>query len=236
MTGKFFDYTRVDWTFVHKLMAENNRRLSRTHHGHSDTGSSELKHPLLLSGQALLQQIERNEIDVHKFVYGQSSAAEPQSSNAVRDILFQIADLTNRGTLPSGRLRTWEIGANQASLTGGPAISGPEAKVSPQRIEAALSAFCDTLWRRWPELPVDPVPVAAWSDWQLNGGEIHPFYDGCGRISRSFAASLLVRARCLLPLFDNKTAYFEAGNRSSAAFVQYYTERIEACRRTGNLA
>ena len=92
----FFDFTKVDWTFVHSIMAENNRRLSRTHRGHSDTGSSEQKQPLLLSGQALVDQIEDNEIDVHKFVHAQSTATEPQSPTAVRNILFQIADLTNQ--------------------------------------------------------------------------------------------------------------------------------------------
>jgi hypothetical protein len=226
----FFDYTKVDWTFVHRIMTENNRRLSRTHSGHSDTGSSEHKQPLLLSGQVLLDQLRRNEAKVHKFVHGQCTSAEPKSPNDVQGTLFHIAHLTNRGTLPGGRFRTWEIGANQASLTGGPAISGPEAKIPPQLIGLAVFEFAATVWSRWCELTTDPVPLAAWSEWQLNGGSLHPFYDGCGRISRSFAAALLVRFRRLLPLFDNKSTYFEAGNRGEAAFLEYYSKRIEACR------
>jgi hypothetical protein len=61
----------------------------------------------------------------------------------------------------------------------------------------------------------------------LNGGRLHPFYDGCGRISRSFGASLLLRASELLPLFEDTHKYFAMGN--DRMFETYYQTRIKAC-------
>jgi hypothetical protein len=87
-----------------------------------------------------------------------------------------------------------------------------------------------TLWQNWSELVRDPVPAAAWAEWQLGGGPLHPFYDGCGRISRAFAAALLVRGGRLLPLFDTSAQYFAAGNEGDARFLVYYKSRIAGCR------
>ena len=226
-TAVSFDYTRVDWSFVHRIMSENNRRLSRTHKGHSDTGSSDDKRPLLLSGPALRAQIERNAEEVGKFVHAQGVSLHPRSAREVRSILFQVADLTNQGTLPQGRFRTWPIAANQPPLTGGPTISGPDAKVSPDSIESELDDFCAGVWHRWPEISSDPVPLAAWAEWELNAGPLHPFYDGCGRISRYFAAALLVRGSCLIPLFENSTSYFFHANQGRDHFEVYFRSRIE---------
>jgi hypothetical protein len=178
-----------------------------------------------------LDQLEKNDVDVAKFVHSQCRRRAPDSANDVQEILFKIADLTNRGIIPGAKFRTWKIAANQTSLTGGPAISGPEAKVPPQKIEEAVYDFAAMVLNRWPELNEDPVPLAAWAEWQLNGGTLHPFYDGCGRISRSFAATLLVTADSLLPLFDNSANYFTAGNRGLASFIGYYAEQFEACKR-----
>jgi hypothetical protein len=78
-------------------------------------------------------------------------------------------------------------------------------------------------------LAEDPVPLAAWAEWELGGGALHPFYDGCGRISRSFAAMLLIRASSLLPLFDDRRSYFDHGNRGRTAFASYMRDCIERC-------
>ena len=71
------------------------------------------------------------------------------------------------------------------------------------------------------------MPLASWSEWELNGGSLHPFYDGCGRISRSFGALLLMRASWLPPVYDNAASYFERGSRGD--FCEYMRERIRAC-------
>ena len=99
------------------------------------------------------------------------------------------------------------------------------AKTPPSAIPEEIDRFCESIWSRWNELSQDPVPLAGWAEWELNGGRLHPFYDGCGRISRSFGASLLIRGGSALPLFDDAATYFAWGNRGE--FVEYYRERIK---------
>jgi hypothetical protein len=224
------DYEVVGRDFVCRVMGENNRRLSRTHQGHSDTGTSVEKLPLLLTGDALRERVEQNGLRVCAFVHAQSSADALRSEEDVHKLLLAIADITNHGLLPAGPFRTWHIAANQPSATGGPAVSGPEPSVVPERIQDALTELCRTVWQGWNELLRDPVPAVAWAEWQLGGGPLHPFYDGCGRISRAFAAALLVRAGRRLPLFDTSSQYFAAGNRGTESFIAYYNSRIAACR------
>jgi len=224
-----FDYDFVDWTFVSRILEENSRRLSRTHHGRPDTGTSASKLPLLLSGEALKEKTIANERTVHQYIF-ENRNAQIESATHVRDLLFRIADTVNEGLLPSGRFRTWPILANQRSLDGRTQVSGPQDKVPPEEIPAAVDQFCEAVWRRLEELAQDPFALAAWAEWELNGGLLHPFYDGCGRISRSFAAALLVRAGRLLPLFADWDTYFSAGNRGTTAFLEYYRLRIGACR------
>ncbi len=224
-----FDYDTVDWRLVSRILDENSRRLSRTRAGRSDTGSSALKQPLLLSGDALRARAAHNELKMHEFVWSTRRAGPPDNVDAVRSLLFEIADLTNDGLLPAGRLRTWPIGAHQASASGGVAVSGPEAKVAPDDIPEAVDAFCAIVHARWPELSVDPVPLASWAEWQLNGGPLHPFYDGCGRIARSFGAARLIRGSTLLPLYDSPSAYFRHGNGGNESFAVYVRARIDDC-------
>ena len=76
----------------------------------------------------------------------------------------------------------------------------------PEQIPDAIVKFAETVHVRWGELSKDPVPLAAWAEWELIGGPLHPFYDGCGRISRAFSALLLHRGGSLPPLYeDSKT-------------------------------
>jgi hypothetical protein len=223
------DYQLAGRSLVCRIMTENNRRLSRTHHGHSEVGASAEKLPLLLAGSALRDQAERNGLEVCRLVHAQSSAALVRSEVDIRKLLLELADRTNQGLLPAGRYRTWHIGANQPSITGGPAVSGPEPRIPPEKIQEALNDLCHKLWQDWSDLVRDPVPVAAWAEWQVGGGPLHPFYDGCGRISRAFASALLVRGGHLLPLFDESERYFSAGNRGMESFLTYYKSRVTAC-------
>lgn len=223
------DYTQVDWRFVSRIMRENTLRLSRTRQGKSDTGSAKKKEPLLLSGEALKEKVINNEEMVHQYVYSANCEAIPQSGEGVEQILYAIADIANEGLLPKGRFRTWEIHANQQSVTGGGAVSGPEAKVKPGELPQAVAYFCSEVSRCRDELGGDPVPLAAWAEWQLNGGPLHPFYDGCGRISRAFAAYLLVAGGHLLPLYDDSQSYFAHGNEGIEAFTAYVRRSIQRC-------
>ena len=98
-----------DPRLIAKIIDENNRRLSRTRSGVSDTSASHAKLPLLLSGEALRKQSAENEGRVCRFIAdcrGEPAVADPA---AVRQGLFVLADLTNAGLLPAGRLRIWDV-------------------------------------------------------------------------------------------------------------------------------
>jgi len=64
-----FDFDSVDWTFVSGILEQNSRRLSWTHQGKSDTGSSAQKLPLLLAGDALRERAQSNERAVHRYIF-----------------------------------------------------------------------------------------------------------------------------------------------------------------------
>jgi len=214
-----FDYDRVDWRFAARILNENSLRLSRTRQGVSDTSTSTRKKPLALSAEALRRRSAENEARVHRLVFAGRDDPPPAGPAAVREHLFAVADGTNAGLLPEGPLRTWPIGGRD----------GKAPKVPPADLEPAIDDFCQRVFRRWGELATDPVPLAAWAEWELNGGALHPFYDGCGRISRSFAAWLFIGGACLLPLYESREQYFAHGNRGLDVFEPYVRNRIAAC-------
>ena len=218
-----------DPRLIAKIIDENNRRLSRTRSGVSDTSASHAKLPLLLSGEALRKQSAENEGRVCRFIAdcrGEPAVADPA---AVRQGLFVLADLTNAGLLPAGRLRIWDVPYRRAAVEDDGCLPSPCRPVSPSELPQALEIFCETVFSRIEELNHDPVPLAAWAEWHLNAGPLHPFYDGCGRVSRSFAAWLLVKASHLLPLYEDGTSYFAHTERGPRLFADYMRERIRTC-------
>jgi hypothetical protein len=219
-----FDYDAAGPGVVARVLDENSVRLSRTRSGVSDTSTSPEKRPLALAGEALRQRAAANERRVQEFLFRTRHDPAPRDGPEVLRLLWAVADLTNEGLLPSGqRLRTW------ASR---PGPDGPAAdRTAPAELPAALDRFAAEVHRRWPELAGDPVPLASRAEWELNGGSLHPFYDGCGRISRSFGALLLIRGSWLLPLYDQLDSYFARGHAGPAAFAGYVAERVLECAR-----
>jgi hypothetical protein len=224
-----FDYGKVDWRFVSRIMDENSQRLSRTRKGVSDTSTSADKRPLLLAGEQLRRQCRRNEEQVHRFIFGTRLSPPPRGPAEVLDLLHTIADMTNQGLLPAGRLRTWAIPAHPGSVGAAGMGAVAKDKLPPEKLADAIEGFAGLVHQRWSELTADPVPLAAWAEWELNGGALHPFYDGCGRIARSFGGLLLVRGSCLLPLYDDSASYFRHGNQGPGEFISYVRRRIEDC-------
>jgi hypothetical protein len=224
-----FSYDGIDGAFLARIMDETSRRLSRTRGGVSDTSASEEKHPLLLNGEALRRQAAENERRVAQWIMDTRSDPPPADPAAVRQQLFVLADLTNTGLLPAGRLRTWEVPYPLRLPDDDGHQPSPNRRIPPAELPGAIDAFCGTIHRRWGELSGDPAPLAAWAEWHLNPGPLHPFYDGCGRVSRSFAAMLLVRASSLPPLYGSRETYFEQAERGPTAFADYLRNCIADC-------
>jgi Fe-S-cluster-containing dehydrogenase component/CRP-like cAMP-binding protein len=219
-----FNYDDVDWQFVGRILDENSIRLSRTRGGKSNTGTSPQKQPLALQGDALKLRTAENERRVQQFLFQSRKDPPPGDGKAVLALLWQIADLTNDGLLPAAeKLRSWPSQPEPPA----PARS----RVEPDKLASALEQFAEEVYRRWTELEGDPVPLASWAEWELNGGTLHPFYDGCGRISRAFGGLLLLRASWMLPLYEDRDAYFTHGHGGPKGFAGYVRNRIAACSR-----
>jgi Fic family protein len=230
-----FRYDAVNWRFIARILNRNSRLLSRTRGGRSDTSCSKLKLPLLFSGEELRRRSALNERDVHRFIFATREESPPAEGTDVLTLLWAIANLTNRELLPPGvgRLRGWPMASDHLVFGDGPG-GGAVFKIPPEELPTALDQFADTIHERWQELDKDPVPLASWAEWELNRGSLHPFYDGCGRISRSFAALLLVRSSWLLPRYDSLASYVEQGRRGQKYFAEYVRGRIEDCARWVN--
>lgn len=224
-----FDYEKADWRFVSGIMEENSSRMSRSHGGVSDTSASGNKRPLLLAGETLRRQTVENERRVHQWIMDTRTARPPVDAAGVQALLFTAADLTNVGLLPEGRLRNWNVKYPLDKVEDDGNLPAPNEPVPVEALPATIATFCQTIHDRWDELTDDPIPLAAWAEWHLNAGPLHPFYDGCGRISKLFAALLLARASWLLPLYQDRKTYFAHANRGPSAFGDYMRQRIASC-------
>lgn len=224
------DYATCGLKLVSSILDTNSQRLSRTRAGVSDTSTSAAKESLNVTGNELAEQSRNNEAQVHALIFTRRDSFTPQNPRDVLGLLLEIADATNENLLPSNRWRRWDIpahgeGSDEFSQSKLLSTTIPFAKV-----EAALEEFSRVVFEHWSTLATDPVPLASWAEWQLNAGPLHPFYDGCGRISRLFSAALFLRASWLLPMYDCRETYFQHANRGTARFCDYVRKRITACR------
>jgi hypothetical protein len=214
-----FNYSATDECLISHILDSNSKILSRTRHGTSDTSASSLKKPQRLLGMELVKRSAENERRAYSFLCATSGQALPKSSGNWRHLLFEIADIVNDGLLPAGPLREWNLKSFAH------ASSGPSERVPASSLECEIDVFCEQLSGYEKELLLDPVPVAASIEWALNGGHLHPFYDGCGRISRIMSACVLIRSSCLLPLYDTRESYFTHGNLGRESFAGY----VQSC-------
>jgi hypothetical protein len=218
------DYDTVDLAFVTRILDENSRRLSRTRAGVSDASSSLEKRQVILEPEDLRKRSAENERKVQRFVFESHNDPPPPDGKAVRKLIWTIADMTNDGLLPTPhKLRVW-------SDCRDPLAKGV-TRINADDLPEALERFANNVSQRWHELSHDPVSLASWAEWELGGGSLHPFYDGCGRIARSFGALLLLRASWVLPLYDNRESYFEHGGQGPVSFSAYLSSRIQECWR-----
>lgn len=224
------DYDDRDCQLISRILQENSRRLSRTTSGFSNTQTHSRKLPLRFTGESLKEKARENEHAVGKWIYATRNDPPPHSRSDVLTLIWKVCDGINAELLPTKeRLRCWPIGTYQKSLDGSNPSGRTEPKLDPDRLPEAMDRYADVLLERWSELSTEPVPLAAWAEWQLNGGPLHPFYDGCGRISRAYSAMLLVRGRTLLPIYDSLNNYFDHGHQGETAFADYMREGIRRC-------
>jgi Fic family protein len=66
-----------------------------------------------------------------------------------------------------------------------------------------------------------PVEYAAWIEQRFDH-QLHPLYDGCGRVARAHAMAALIPAGILYPQFPNRDEYLAERGRELPLWTEYY--------------
>ena len=104
-------------------------------------------------------------------------------------MFWETARLCNFGLMPNPlALRSW------------PTKYGHPA---PEALEKELAQFFSQFQSELEKRDQDPLRFAAWIEKRLNH-EIHPLYDGCGRVSKAFAVFALTEAGLSYPNFTSR--------------------------------
>jgi hypothetical protein len=161
---------------------------SRTARGISDTSSSKEKQKLAASPAVLTAMSRRNISELLDLFTSLMKDSSKISSERIYSSLITAAGLVNKemGNAHSSIWRTWP-GKNSSHYR-------------PEDIQYALKhQFSPWLAMELGQLSKDTVrEVAAQVEIRFNG-EIRPFVDGCGRISRSLSGALLATYELVPP-------------------------------------
>lgn len=198
-----------------EIFVASDLAMSRTSRGVSDTSANPRKHPLLLEGEALREASARNRERLLDLL---ETLPRPDSPEAAAAGLARLEAAVNEDLLPEGRFRTWELDYPDGNIS---------AHAAVKDLPAEMERFAVTLHERWGA--EDPAATAAFAEWNLNG-PIHPYYDGCGRISRAAGAWVLLRAGEPPPLYESRPAWYEAAARGLPGFTDFVRHCVERAR------
>jgi hypothetical protein len=205
-------------------LAGLDRRLSRTAAtGIADRTASPAKQPSRLEGPALRRRIDANRQLVARFIAWRRGAW-PRGAGEHFGVLCTLGHLAGLGIFPAGLFREWEYDVGRYGV----ADAGPP--VPPAGVEPALLALAGELARGRELAAAARVELVARAEWALGIGPLHPFYDGCGRISRYAATLLALWLDVPLVTHPSRDAYFRAARAGPRAFVAYYRERVRIAR------
>lgn len=190
----------------YEIQKANNENLSRSAKGVADTSSSIDKPPLALNGRDLSQQVDENTKEVGRIIHA-ARDFQPLDGEDVKDKIFELEAAVNKGIATGPVLREWT-----------------HDNLPADKVPEEFEKVCDTIAKRWQEVHTDPVPLASWVEWQLNGSPLHPFTDGCGRTSRAVGAMIMNAGGKQYPIHQSKMDYYEAGNTGKLA--EYYAKGL----------
>ncbi len=202
---------RVQWT---RLAANSVNAVSRTAKGVSDTSLAVDKPELSLgSGDELRMRAATNLDRALKMVW-ETRTTKFFSTVEIKAHINLLAATINDGLVAADRpqFRTWRV-----------RYPGP---VAPEEIAEAYDKFCLWLGRSLPRpMQISAAPVAAHAEQRLNRG-IHPFADGCGRVSRVLGAWILLRTDHFPAFFPDSPTYYESMAKPEERWVADYLNRI----------
>jgi len=184
--------------------------------GAVDRTASPAKRPALVRGPALLARIAANRRLVARFIAWRRRAW-PATAGEHFGVICTLAHLAGMGIVPAGLFREWEYDAGRYGVAGRP--------VPCEEVPAALLALATEVSRgRTLRMPAR-IELVALTEWELGIGPLHPFYDGCGRISRYVATLLSLWLDVPVATHVSRDAYLGAARAGRDAFVAYYRKR-----------
>jgi hypothetical protein len=184
----------------------------------ADLTASPAKRPPLLAGPALRARIDANRRLVSRFIRWRQ-LAWPATPGEHFAVLATLAHLANLGILRTGLFRQWEYDAGRHG------VRGARPPVPPSQVEPALLRLLAGVGRGPALEPAAQVALVAQVEWEIGVGPLHPFHDGCGRVSRYFATLLSLWLDVPLPTHRSREAYFRAARGGPDAFASYYRGR-----------
>jgi hypothetical protein len=199
--------------------------LSRTSkHGTVDTSVSSAKKPALKYGSDLSGQIQENRKMVAGFVDWQR-LHRPRSHFEMTFALITIAHLTGEHLLPEGIFRTWNYESFTHSVFFGKSI--PPEQIPQKLFDLGKQCFklSDAKSKE------DQLNTIALIEWELAVGPLHPFYDGCGRISRYYSTLLSLWCGAPVKMHQSRDEYFSYAREGGASFAGYYLRQPNVCLR-----
>lgn len=200
------------------LLEHNDNVLSRTTKNlFIDTSASAEKKDGLLNGQHLAKRIGENRLLIATFIEWQSrrsSISEWEHAFC----LVTLGYLAGLCILPAGLFREWEyrLPANNEGLLEVRATDIPSKILEFGMRSAKISGLSDIESR---------IATVGGLEWELVVGPLHPFYDGCGRVSRYFSTMLCLWNKLPVVQHSSRDEYFEHARRGRSAFEKYFVRQ-----------
>jgi hypothetical protein len=205
---------------LEKLLRGNDLALSRTARtGTVDNKVSPRKKASLITGSDLFDALDRNRAAVARFIVAQSPL-QPKSPLELIGVLLVIAFLTNDGISPNGLFRIWDYEPQVSSLQG--------ARVKPEDIPRDIESKANSLLEAFQtDSKREKLAAIAGIEWDLGIGPLHPFYDGCGRISRYFSALNCLWLNLPIVQHTSREEYMGHASEGRCAFTTYYLAQVD---------
>jgi len=198
------------------LYLKNGEILSRTIGGVVDTATSKSKVGPKIAADEIAAVARRNDDRAISLAWAAQYRDPIPDGEALLVELLALNSCLAAGLVPVGKVfREWEI-------------KRPES-VPVDQLALATERLCNVAARRLVDARNEPgmlVELASWVEFDLNAGGLHPFYDGCGRVSRLFAARLLATGGVLYPLWESRQKYFLEANLGLKNFSKYFNSRL----------
>ena len=220
----------------------NIHKRSRTASGTSDVSSTPGKKKLLLDGNDLASQVERNTDNLIKLIWHDfEDCSAPLSPENIRSRMEHWYDVINHNLqdadayaderekyivraqhLKVATRRNYRINNRYRLATPKYLIEKGVAVYPIVELEFQMDYFyqdlSDLLKNRKMTLP----QLLAFADMQIDG-KIHPWVDGCGRVATALVMWLALWCDQVLPIFGNRDEHYSAIKANDEeAHVNYY--------------